>query len=87
MSRGYGVVMVDVVNGHYHRVHVSSSKAVPFEKEENFSYGGGILTLLSDLKSGEANTLKISNCEFFFINATDSAKTQYSFTQGQDDAN
>ena len=86
MSRGYGVVMVDVVNGHYHRVHVSSSKAVPFEKEENFSYGGGILTLLSDLKSGEANTLKISNCEFFFINATDSAKTQYSFTQGQDDA-
>ena len=86
MSIGYGVVMVDVVNGHYHGVHVFSNKAVPFEKEENLFYGGGILTLLSDSKSGEVNTLKISNCNFYFINATNSAKTQYSFTQGQDDA-
>ena len=86
MSRGYSVVMADVVNGHYHRVNIFSNKAVPFEKEENLSYGGGILTFLSDAVCGEVNELEISNSLFYFINATDSAKTQSPFTQGQGDA-
>ena len=64
----------------------SSNKVVPFLGEDNLSYGGGVLTFLSESKSGEVNTFQISNCEFYFINGTDSAKTQYSFTQGQDDA-
>ena len=85
-SRGYSIIMAEVVNAYYHKVHFSSNKVVPFLDEENLSYGGGILTFLSDSKSGEVNTLKISDCQFYFINATDSAKTQYSFTQGQDDA-
>ena len=85
-SRGYSIIMAEVVNAYYHKVHFSSNKVVPFLDEENLSYGGGVLTFLSDSKSGEVNTLKISDCQFYFINATDSAKTQYSLTQGQDDA-
>ena len=78
--------MTEVVNAYYHKVQFSSNKVVPFLGEDNLSYGGGVLTFLSESKSGEVNTFQISNCEFYFINGTDSAKTQYSFTQGQDDA-
>ena len=78
--------MAEVVNACYHKVHFSSNKVVPFLDKENLSYGGGVLTFLSDSISEEVNTLNISNCQFYFINATDSTKTHYSFTQGQDDA-
>ena len=84
-SRGYSIIMAEVVNACYHKVNFSSNKVVPFLDKENLSYGGGVLTFLSDSISEEVNTLNISNCQFYFINATDSAKTQYSFTQGQDD--
>ena len=85
VSRGYGVVMVNIVNVHCHKVHVSYNKAVPFEQEENLSYGGGILAFLSDAESSKINTFQIWNSYFYFNNATDSAKTQYSFTMNQDD--
>ena len=85
-SRGYSIIMAEVVNACYHKVHFSSNKVVPFLDKENLSYGGGVLTFLSDSISEEVNTLNISNCQFYFINATDSTKTHYSFTQGQDDA-
>ena len=84
-SRGYSIIMADVVNILYYKVQFSSNKVVPFLDEENLLYGGGMLTFLSDSTSGEVNTLTISNCDFNFINATDSAKAQYSFTQGQND--
>ena len=87
-SAGYIIIMAEVVNACYHKVHFSSNKVVPFLGKESLSYGGGVLTFLSDSKSEEeeVNTLNISNCQFYFINATDSTKTHYSFTQGQDDA-
>ena len=85
-STGYSIIMAEVVNACYDKVHFYSNKVVPFLEKENLSYGGGVLTFLSDSKSEGVNTFQISNCEFYFINATDSAKTQYSFTEGQDDA-
>ena len=77
--------MAEVVNAYYHKVHISSNKVVPFAYKENLSYGRGILKFLSDSKPEEVNTLDILNCKFYFSNATDSIRTQHSFTQGQDD--